>query len=91
MTEIDGEFPDAAPVHLSKRYSADGVAVIDICVPSSTIPPLGLIAPPSLGLATVVKVYFIGGGGGSSLPDEQELISEIPNKSKKIFFIVINL
>tara|TARA_Y100000385_G_C12999121_1_gene596309 strand:- start:53 stop:295 length:243 start_codon:yes stop_codon:yes gene_type:complete len=78
MTEIDGEFPEAAPVHLSNKYSELGEAVKDICVPSSTIPPLGLIAPPSIGLTDVVKEYL-------TVSLEQEKTSGI--NSKRISFL----
>jgi hypothetical protein len=77
-----------APDQLEKRYSPAGVAVILTVAPSLCCPLAGVNVPPAVGLAAVVKVYFIGGGGGSSLPDEQELISEILNNSRKIFFII---
>ena len=56
-----------APVQLEKRYSPAGVAVILTVASSLYCPLAGVTVPPSVGLATVVKVYFIGGGGGSSL------------------------
>jgi hypothetical protein len=76
-----------APVQLEKRYSPAGVAVILTVASSLYCPLAGVTVPPVVGLAEVVKVYFIGAGGRSSSPDEQELISEILNKSRNIFFI----
>ena len=75
-----------APVQLEKIYSPAGVAVIFTVASSLYCPLAGVTVPPAVGFAAVVKVYFIGGGGGSSLPDEQELISEILNNSRIIFF-----
>jgi hypothetical protein len=76
-----------APDQLEKRYSPDGVAVILTVASSLCCPLAGVTAPPAVGLAAVVKVYFIGGGGGSSLPDEQEKTSGKNSNSRISFFI----
>ena len=49
-----------APVQLSKTYSAAGVAVIEAVSPSLYCLVTGDTVPPSLGMAFVVKVYFMG-------------------------------
>ena len=54
-----------APDQLEKRYYPAGVAVILTVASSLCCPLAGVTVPPAVGLAAVVKVYFIGGGGGS--------------------------
>jgi hypothetical protein len=75
-----------APVQLKKRYSAAGVAVILTVAPSVCCPLAGVIVPPVVGLADVVRVYLIT-GAGSSVPDEQDTTNKTDN-SKNNFLII---
>ena len=59
-----------------------GVTFIEISVPSSYTPVLGLIVPPSIGLDETFKVYIVG---STSHP-----IKNIVDKIKNILFIIFN-
>ena len=69
----------SAPVHLSKTYSAAGVAIRVAVSPSLYCLVEGITTPVSTGLTDVVNIYMIGSG-------EQDTTNKTDN-SRRIFFI----
>jgi hypothetical protein len=70
-----------------KLYPVLGVAVSSTIVPSIYCPLAGVIVPPVVGLADVVRVYLITGAGSSSALDEQDTTNKKDN-SKNNFLII---